>query len=113
VYKYYEVQNSLRWNAGGKYSKTRTPFPLLGQEEKQKFLDLTKRGKSDDIEHGSIIQVSTVYRLQMIGLNSWPKYHPGPEQRHPDIQERHVDNVGEWLIQTEEFRKWGGSGGEV
>ena len=49
----------------------------------------------------------------MIGLNSWPGYHPEREQRHPDIRERHVDNVGEWVIQTEEFRKWWGLGGEV
>ena len=29
-----------------------------------------------------------------------------PRLRHQGIQERRVDNVGEWLIQTEEFRKW-------
>ena len=29
-----------------------------------------------------------------------------PRQRHRDIQERRVDNVGEWLMQTEEFRRW-------
>ena len=26
--------------------------------------------------------------------------------RHRDIQERRVDNVGEWLMQTEGFRNW-------
>ena len=36
-----------------------------------------------------------------------------PNKGIGDIQERHFDNVGEWLIQTEEFRKWCGSGGEV
>ena len=36
-----------------------------------------------------------------------------PKLRHRDIQERRVDNVGEWLVQTEEFRRWyDGSGGE-
>ena len=50
----------------------------------------------------------------MIGLiNSWPGYHSEAEQRHQDIQERHVDNVGERLIQPEEFRKWCGSSGEA
>ena len=29
-----------------------------------------------------------------------------PKLRHRDIQERRVDNVGEWLLQTEEFRRW-------
>ena len=29
-----------------------------------------------------------------------------PRLRHQDIQERRVDNVGEWLIQTEEFKRW-------
>src|SRR5437588_10313733 len=35
-----------------------------------------------------------------------------PRLRHQDIQERRVENVGEWLLQTEEFRSWyAGSGG--
>jgi len=29
-----------------------------------------------------------------------------PKLRHRDIQERRVDNVGEWLLQTEEFKSW-------
>jgi len=29
-----------------------------------------------------------------------------PKRRHRDIQECRVDNVGEWLMQTEEFRSW-------
>jgi len=29
-----------------------------------------------------------------------------PRLRHKDIQERRVENVGEWLLQTEEFRDW-------
>ena len=39
-----------------------------------------------------------------------------PRIRHRDIQERRIDNVGEWLLQTEEFRTWhdgrGGSEGD-
>ena len=38
-----------------------------------------------------------------------------PKLRHRDIQEHRVDSVGEWLMQTEEFRSWrdcrGGGGG--
>ena len=35
-----------------------------------------------------------------------------PRLRHQDIQDRRVENVGEWLLQTEEFRSWhAGSGG--
>ena len=29
-----------------------------------------------------------------------------PKLRHPDIRDRRVENVGEWLLQTEEFRSW-------
>ena len=29
-----------------------------------------------------------------------------PKLRHQDIQEHRVDDVGEWLTQTEEFRRW-------
>jgi len=34
-----------------------------------------------------------------------------PKLRHRDIQERRVDNVGEWLLGTEEFRNWYDRGG--
>jgi len=34
-----------------------------------------------------------------------------PTLRHQDIRDSRVENVGEWLLQTEEFRGWyGGSG---
>ena len=35
-----------------------------------------------------------------------------PTLRHWDIQERRVDNVGEWLMGMEEFRRWCGLGEE-
>ena len=35
-----------------------------------------------------------------------------PKLRHRDIQERRIDNVGEWLLQTEEFRTWHDRSGE-
>jgi len=35
-----------------------------------------------------------------------------PGLRHWDIQERRVEDVGEWLIQTKEFRRWCGLSGE-
>ena len=35
-----------------------------------------------------------------------------PKLRHRDIQERRVDNVGEWIFQTEEFRSWHSENGE-
>ena len=37
-----------------------------------------------------------------------------PKLRHEDVQDSRVENVGEWLLQTEEFRSWhvGRGGGE-
>ena len=35
-----------------------------------------------------------------------------PSLRHCDIRERRINDIGEWLIQTEEFRRWYGFGGE-
>ena len=29
-----------------------------------------------------------------------------PRTRHQDVQTRRADNVGEWLLQTGEFRRW-------
>jgi len=35
-----------------------------------------------------------------------------PQILHHDIQSRRIDGVGDWLIQTEEYRNWfGGIGG--
>ena len=34
-----------------------------------------------------------------------------PKSRHRDIQDRRVENIGDWLLQTEEFRTWRASGG--
>ena len=34
-----------------------------------------------------------------------------PKLRHQDIRDRRVEGVGEWLLQTEEFKSWyAGSG---
>ena len=35
-----------------------------------------------------------------------------PSLRHCDIRDRRVTDIGEWLIQTEEFRRWSGLSGE-
>ena len=35
-----------------------------------------------------------------------------PKLRHQDIQERRADNVGEWFLQTKEFRTWHSGEGE-
>ena len=35
-----------------------------------------------------------------------------PRLRHRDIQERRVGNVGEWLLQTDEFSSWHSRSGE-
>jgi len=29
-----------------------------------------------------------------------------PKSLHQDIQDRRVEGIGEWLLQTEEFRSW-------
>jgi len=35
-----------------------------------------------------------------------------PALRHWDIQERRVNDVGEWLLETKNFRRWCGLGRE-
>jgi len=45
---------------GAKTQQKHGPFPPSETEKKQKFLDLTRRGKSNDIAHRPIIQVFTV-----------------------------------------------------
>ena len=38
--------------------------------------------------------------------------HLEPRLRHRDIQERRVDNIGEWLMRTKEFSSWHDESGE-
>ena len=35
-----------------------------------------------------------------------------PKSRHQDIQDHRVESIGEWLLQTEEFRSWQADSGE-
>ena len=35
-----------------------------------------------------------------------------PRLRHKDIQDRRIENVGEWVLETEEFKSWYASSGE-
>jgi len=35
-----------------------------------------------------------------------------PRLRHKDIQDRRVENVGEWVLDTDEFKSWYASSGE-
>jgi len=42
---------------GAKVQQKHSPFPPAETEKKQIYLDLTEGGKSDEIAHGSIIQV--------------------------------------------------------
>jgi len=35
-----------------------------------------------------------------------------PGLRHSDTQDRRVNDIGEWLMKTEEFTRWCGSEGE-
>ena len=34
-----------------------------------------------------------------------------PRLRHKDIQDRRVENIGEWVLETEEFKSWYASSG--
>ena len=34
-----------------------------------------------------------------------------PRLQHQDIRDRRVENIGQWLLETEEFRSWCASGG--
>jgi len=36
-----------------------------------------------------------------------------PRLRHSDLESRRVENVGDWLLQTEEFRNWKSRDGQA
>ena len=35
-----------------------------------------------------------------------------PSLRHRDVRERRITDIGEWLIRSEEFKRWRGLSGE-
>jgi len=35
-----------------------------------------------------------------------------PKSQHRKIQDRRLENIGQWLLQTEEFRSWHAGSGE-
>ena len=60
------VQNSLLWKRGEEYYRKRKSYsaPLTDvQRQKQKTLDLTRGGKSNDIAQSLIITVFTAFKL--------------------------------------------------
>ena len=61
----YEVQNFLLWNGDKNTAKTQ-PLSPFRDRRGTNFLDLTKKGKSSDIAHGSIIRVSTVCHIMVM-----------------------------------------------
>ena len=36
-----------------------------------------------------------------------------PKLRHQDIRDRRIEGIGEWVLQTEEFKTWSGVGEDV
>jgi len=55
------MKSRISFSGTGKKNTAKTqPLSPFRDRKKKKILDLTERGKSNDIAHGSIIQVSTV-----------------------------------------------------
>ena len=69
---------------------------------------------SHNINSFNTVQVSNTFTVADERYNILAWLSPlDPKSRHQDIQERRVENIGEWLLQTEEFRSWcAGNGGD-
>jgi len=72
--------------------------------------EFSNNGNAFDVRNSDTI---TGDRSQLLAWLS----PPNPGLQHWEIQERRASDAGEWLIQTEEFRRWragcegGGEGG--
>jgi len=87
------------------------------------ILGAAKRGKmsrsfTDNINSFNVSNVSSVSNVLNVS-NHYPAAEDRseiltwlsplePRIRHQDLRTRRADNVGEWLLQTEEFRGWCG-----
>jgi len=58
----YQVRNSFLRRGGKKTNKKTAPLPPPMEQQKQGYLDPTRRGKSNDLAHHPIIQVFTAGR---------------------------------------------------
>ena len=82
-------------------------------DKKPKMLQYTTRNNTTWSNNSNCFNVQNNYAVadDRSQLLTWLSPLE-PRLRHRDVQERRVDDVGEWLIQTEEFRSWYDCSGE-
>jgi len=76
-------------------------------DKKQKMLQYTTRNSTTLSNNSNSFNVQNNYVVadDPSQLLTWLSPLE-PRLRHRDVQERRVDDVGEWLIHSEEFRSW-------
>ena len=60
---------------------------------------------TDNINSFNIINVNTVISDEDNQIREWLSPLK-PHQRHQDVRAERLDGVGDWLLETSEFRKW-------
>ena len=102
-----------------KFSTRLTPLPTIYNiptYEKEKMSQSFSNNTNSLNTSYTAISVSNSFTIADDRSNILIWLSPlDPKLRHRDIQDRRVENIGEWLLQTEEFRSWhtGSEGGET
>ena len=60
---------------------------------------------TDNINSFNTINVNTVTSDEDNQIREWLSPLK-PQQRHQDVRAERLDGVGDWLLETSEFRKW-------
>jgi len=56
--------------------------------------------------HNNIVNLNTVVEDESPQILQWLSTLE-PEKRHQDLHMKRLEGVGNWLLETDEFRKWG------
>ena len=87
-----------------------TPSPIIYSiriREKEKMSQFLSHNTNSFNTSYTAISVSNNVTLADDRSNILAWLSPlDPRSRHKDIQERRVESIGEWLLQTKEFRSW-------
>ena len=82
-------------------------LPELTQGASRNMAQLSSQNLAitDNINSFNTISVNTVISDEDNQIREWLS-HLKPHQRHQDVAAERLDDVGDWFLETSEFRKW-------
>ena len=101
-----EVLISSRSSQTPRYNISNYTISTRPKRFKEHETKITAKHKHhDNINSFNTINVNTVISDEDNEIREWLSSLK-PHQRHQDVRAERLDGVGDWLLETSEFRKW-------